>query len=212
MAVPNPNKPKHQPAKIQKQLRQLENSLADMDAYRMRVKLESMKWRSLQTYKDVVDLLELQVNKLQCAERDEKAGMIKEVSAMAYISAVQLQAIKFAKAEAAPAEQLSHRLQQENLELAMTPDEIRALSRATNISVQIKVLNDAAERPNMEQIHEAEVISQDLLGQTKEERKELPAILDNTIRNATYMAREDGQQMLDFAPPKIEMKEEEEDE
>jgi hypothetical protein len=208
---PRPKKKKDRQTLIQRKIQKIEAEMVDMDAYRWRVKLESMKWRSLQTYKDVVDLLELQVNKLQVVEPEARHDMIKEVSAMAYISAVQLQAIKAAKAEKAPQEMLSHKLQQDHLSLNMTQEEVRELSRATNISVQINVLNKVAERPEMAAI-EAEVISQDLLGQTKEQRKELPGMLTTAIREATYLAREKQEEILDFAPPEPMKQPEEDDE
>jgi hypothetical protein len=211
MAVPKPGENKYKQTAIQKKLKQLESGLVDMDAYRLRCRLESMRWRPIQKYKDVVDLLELQINKLMCVEEGKpKEAMIKEVSAMAYVSAVTLQAMKLAKAESAPQEQLSTRLQQEHLSLNMTNEEIRALSRATNINVQINVLNSVAERPDMQAI-KGEVVSQDLLS-PHENRAGLPPMLETTLRNAVDLARgiEHQEELLDFAPLPHKEKEDEE--
>jgi len=212
MAVPRPRENKYKQTAIQKRLKQLESSLVDIDAYRLRCKLESMRWRPVQKYKDVVDLLELQCNKLMSVEDDKKEAMIKEVSAMSYVCAVTLQAMKLAKSELAPQELLDQRLQQDHLTLNMTQDEIRQLSRAPQLNIQINVLNRIAERPDMNML-EGEVVSQDMLS-PHEDRTGLPTMLETSLKNATLLSRGvEQEEMLDFAPPPKKPKpEEDEDE
>jgi hypothetical protein len=181
MAIPRPTQSRKLPNKIQVDLADHENSLADYDAYKLRCRLEGRRYRSIKTARDVVDLLEWATNSLISEEKDAKI-----VSTIGYMGAISLQAIKLAKAETNPEEQLSERLKLEQLKLNMTPEEMKALLASTNVNVQINILNKAADRPKMPDV---ELIpSQDYLRNRHNpgslEAHKVPDIIQTTLRKA----------------------------
>lgn len=180
MAIPRPAQSRNVPRKIQVELADHENSIADHDAYKLRCRLEGRRYRSIKTARDVVDLLEWATNSLIAEEKDAKI-----VSTIGYMGAISLQAIKLAKAETNPEEQLSERLKLEQLKLNMTPEEMKALLASTNVNVQINILNKAADRPK---IPDMELIpSQDYLNHNKPNslhNAKVPDIIQTTLRKA----------------------------
>lgn len=171
--------PKRIPNKIQTALKRAELETVDPEAYKLRCKLEGQRYREIKTYKDIVDLGEWAINCLISGEKD-----VKTVCAIGYMSVVSLQAIKLAKTEANPDQQLSEKLRLEQLKLNLTEAELKSLVNSTNLNVQINILNKAVERP----IAPAETVAlaQEYLG--ADEIHDIPGILGTALRNAGKLA------------------------
>lgn len=151
-----------------------ELATVDQEAYKERCKLEGQRFRQIRTYKDVVDLNEWALNSLISGHHD-----VKTVCAIGYMSVVSLQAIKLAKTESNPEEQLSEKLRQEELNLDLTDKEMKSILTASNVNIQINVLNKAAERPKAEAMLAQEYLSD----------SDIPTIVNTALRSAGKLAR-----------------------
>jgi len=184
MTIPRLTKSKRLSTKIQAELKAQELIMADPAAYKMRCELEGQRYRTIKTARDVVDLLEWATNCLISKAQDART-----VSTIGYMSAISLQAIKLAKAESSPEEQLSEKLKYEQLKLNMTEEEMKALLASTNVNVQINILNKAADRPQFPEIEMQEtILSQDYLNPHLGEQK-IPSVIRNVLMDASKEAR-----------------------
>jgi hypothetical protein len=167
------------PTRIQSRLMKNERDMQDAEAYRIRCELEGKKYRKIQTFKDVVDTLEWATNSLISGARDTKV-----VSTVGYLMAIQCTALKLAKSEHDPDQQMSDRLKHDQLSLNMTPQEMKALLASTNLNVSIRILNTIADRPQVPDSEQTigTVLTQDYLGLTQHDG--FPSVVETTLRNA----------------------------
>lgn len=175
--------------KTRRQLMKAESALVDPDAYRARMKLELRTRRSLKTYNDLVDMNETIMNAVLCP-CDEDSGQKpiidnKQAALMGYLISIQLQAIKAARSEYSPADGLVSALKGEDGELELTDEEVKKLVGATQLNLQINILNTAASRPKNALVHETDALIE---AQTQNSAL-IPASLSTAIRNVTLLQR-----------------------
>ena len=167
---------KQQISKIQQHLKNKELALINPDAYKTRCKVELSTYRNVQSATDVVMLGQTAINSL-IADNDGDVLDIKKATALGYLMAIQLTAIKMAKSEQTFGDNLSEKIHGDSAQLNMTTEEMKMLVFATNANIQLNVINRAADRPDSTQRKETVTIEQ--IGDM-----DLPDMLKTTIINA----------------------------
>jgi hypothetical protein len=132
------------PNKTQQHIESKELAMVDPNAYKARCKVELSSYRKVQTATDVVMLGQTAINSL-IADSDGDVLDIKKATALGYLMAIQLTAIKMAKSEQQASDGLSEKVHDTN-EINMTTEEMKVLVFATNSNIQLNVINRAADR------------------------------------------------------------------
>lgn len=171
--------------KTVKKLEKQELMLIDPMAYKQRCELELGSWRNIKTFTDCVSLGEAAINGLLSGARD-----IKQSTAIGYLLAVQLQAIKCQKSEQNNSELLSERVKLADTTINMTPEEMKSLVYATHANFQINIINKSADRPDMSKAVGMQV---DIDGSV-----DCPDIIRNVILDAKAELKEENQEMMDI--------------
>lgn len=188
---------KRLPNKTRLHLEAQEVALIDPDAYKARCRTELSTYRNVKTATDVVMLGQTAINSL-IADRDGDVLDIKKATALGYLMAIQLTAIKMAKSEQNVSDGLSDKVH-ETREINMTQEEMKVLVFATNSNIQLNVINRAAERPDtiIEKITLDNIVDQDM-----------PDILKTSMLNAVQDAS--GKEELAEIPSRPNLNEEDE--
>lgn len=137
--------------------------------------------RSLKTYREVADYLELVLN-------SQRLGVMGKDTAnsAAYIGGVLLQAIRLARLEeGAGGGVLTATFQREQVSMSMTPEQARQIVMAGNMSTQIQLLKRLEDQG---QVHDAEVVEQK---QRSEAVTPGEKYITNIIRQADKLEQDD---------------------
>jgi len=151
---------------IQNLLGKQEIALIDKRSYTERCKMELASWRELKSYNDVVKLGEAVMNAIlappdiqQVQVTDKKTGEtelkevltpvldLKQASVLGFLMSIQLNAIRNSKTEFNPDARLDDKLQGDDVEMNMSDEDLRKLVTASNVNVQIKILNKSVRVP-----------------------------------------------------------------
>jgi hypothetical protein len=164
---------KRLPTKTRLHLEAQELAHVDPNAYKARCKVELSTYRNVKTATDVVMLGQTAINSL-IADTDGDVLDIKKATALGYLMAIQLTAIKMAKSEQNVSDGLSDKVR-ESQEINLTQEEMKVMVYATNSNIQLNVINRAAERPDaiQEKITLDKIVDQDM-----------PDILKTSMLNA----------------------------
>jgi len=194
-----PTSKNRQPSKIRQHLEAKELAMVDPNAYKSRCRVELSTYRTVQTATDVVMLGQTAINSL-IADSDGDVLDIKKATALGYLMAIQLTAIKMAKSEQNVGDGLSEKIHDSG-QLNLTEAEMKTLVFATNANIQLNIINRAADRPDTPRV--------DLIELDDNMPPMLKTAIINAVNDANGYVPEEMKETP--TPPKLDLNEDLED-